>query len=182
MNDTTLDVFTVPLPPGSRATRFYPEPNLADAYAVRLPAGATHDPEVLARFMFAQQAPWVARLLWLRDTLVAAVGLKTTRQLQAASGSAPVPRVAFFRIYAQDAHEILLGEDDRHLDFRLTVRCEALAGTTGATQLIVSTVVKCHNALGRFYIAVIAPWHRLLVRSALRRAARAGWPTQENRP
>ena len=55
--DPTLAVTAVPLPPGSRATTFYRSPNLADAYAVRLPDGATHDPERLARFMFATQAP-----------------------------------------------------------------------------------------------------------------------------
>jgi hypothetical protein len=176
--DETLaltDVIPVPLPAGSRATRFYPAPNLADAYAVHLPLEATHDPERLARFVFAGQAPWVARLLWLRDRIVSVFGLKTTSQLQdarrAAAESPAVRRVAFFRIYEQDASEIILGEDDSHLDFRVSVRCEPQA-----QQLVVTTVVKCHNLVGRLYILVIAPFHRLVVRSALRRAARAGWP------
>jgi Protein of unknown function (DUF2867) len=169
----TLAVIAVPLPPGSRATTFYPAPNLADAYAVTLPDNATRDPEALARFLFSQQAPWVARLLWLRDRIMSVFGVKTTDQLQAGAGA--VRRVAFFRIYAQDADEILLGEDDSHLNFRLTVRCEPRS-----QQLIVTTVVQCHNALGRFYILVIAPFHRLVVRSALQRAARAGWPLKKD--
>ena len=171
----TLTVAAVPLPPASRATTFYPAPDLADAYAVTLPDDATLDPEALARFIFSQQAPWVARLLWLRDRIMSVFGVKTTDQLQAGAGA--VRRVAFFRIYAQDAVEILLGEDDSHLDFRLTVRCEP-----GSQQLIVTTVVHCHNALGRLYILVIAPFHRLVVRSALQRAARAGWPLVNDRP
>jgi Protein of unknown function (DUF2867) len=169
----TLTVIAVPLPPGSRATTFYPAPNLADAYAVTLPDNATRDPEALADFLFSQQAPWVARLLWLRDRIMSVFGVKTTDQLQAGAGA--VRRVAFFRIYAQDADEILLGEDDSHLNFRLTVRCEPRS-----QQLIVTTVVQCHNALGRFYILVIAPFHRLVVRSALQRAARAGWPLKKD--
>jgi Protein of unknown function (DUF2867) len=169
----TLTVIAVPLPPGSRATTFYPAPNLADAYAVTLPDNATRDPEALAHFLFSQQAPWVARLLWLRDRIMSVFGVKTTDQLQAGAGA--VRRVAFFRIYAQDADEILLGEDDSHLNFRLTVRCEPRS-----QQLIVTTVVQCHNALGRFYILVIAPFHRLVVRSALQRAARAGWPLKKD--
>ena len=168
----TLTVTAVPLPPESRATTFYPAPDLADAYAVTLPDNAARDPEALARFVFSQQAPWVARLLWLRDRIMSVFGVKTTDQLQA--GADEVRRVAFFRIYAQDAHEILLGEDDAHLNFRLTVRRE-----TGSQQLIVTTVVQCHNALGRLYILVIAPFHRRVVRSALRRAARAGWPLKQ---
>ncbi len=178
--DHTLAVTAVPLPPGSRATRFYPAPNLADAYALRLPDGTTRNPEALARFMFSQQAPWVARLLWLRDALVSVLGIKTTRELQNAPESPPVRRVSFFRIYAQDASEILLGEDDSHLDFRLSVRCEPLGTSERSQQLIVTTVVQCHNRIGRLYILLIAPWHRLVVHSAMQRAARAGWPLKGN--
>ncbi|HEY4069851.1 MAG TPA: DUF2867 domain-containing protein [Burkholderiaceae bacterium] len=178
MDDTAAlnTVDAVPLPAGSRATGFYPHPDLADAFAVRLPAEATHDPEALARFLFAGQAPWVARLLWLRDRIVALFGIKTTRELQSRPEPA-VRRIGFFRIYAQDASEILLGEDDSHLDFRLTVRCEPRT-----QQLVVTTVVQCHNLVGRLYILVISPFHRLVVRSALRRAARAGWPRAASSP
>lgn len=170
--DDTLAVMPVPLPPGSRATTFYPAPHLADAYALRLPDGATRDPEVLARFMFSRQAPWVARLMWLRNRIVAVFGIKTSDQLQAGTGA--VRRISFFRIYAQDESEILLGEDDSHLDFRVSVRCEPRS-----QQLIVTTVVQCHNLIGRLYILLIAPWHRLVVRSAMQRAARTGWPLKE---
>jgi len=69
-----------------------------------------------------------------------------------------------------------LGEDDKHLDFRLSVlRSPDLSPTLGG-QLTVSTVVHCHNLLGRAYILVIAPFHRLVVKASLRRAARIGWP------
>jgi len=170
--DPTLAVTSVPLPSASRATRCYAAPNLADAFAIALPDDASRDPEVLARFIFAHQAPWVAHLLALRDAIVSAFGLKTTGQLLQSTPATPaVRRVSFFRIYAQDAQEILLGEDDRHLDFRLSVRREPLT-----RQLVMSTVVQCHNRLGRLYILLIAPWHRLVVRSALKHAALAGWP------
>jgi Protein of unknown function (DUF2867) len=42
---------------------------------------------------------------------------------------------------------------------------------------VVSTVVHCHNRLGRTYITLIAPFHRRVVEAGLRRAARLGWPT-----
>jgi hypothetical protein len=46
-------------------------------------------------------------------------------------------------------------------------------------QVIATTVVHCHNLLGRLYILAIAPFHRLVVRSALQRAARTGWPPKK---
>jgi hypothetical protein len=39
--------------------------------------------------------------------------------------------------------------------------------------------VQCHNLLGRVYLLVIAPFHRMVVRSTLHRAARAGWPRKD---
>ena len=66
--------------------------------------------------------------------------------------------------------EIVLGEDDRHLDFRLSLlRRTSPAGT----QLIATTVVRSHNALGRTYLTVIRPFHHLVIRASLARFARA---------
>jgi hypothetical protein len=156
----------------------YAAPYLADAYAIRLPEDAITDPELLARFLFAHQPSWVAWLLSMRDVLVARFGIKTTRQLRMSSRPASNERVDIFRIYERRPHEIILGEDDRHLDFRVSVMREMRALSTGPRPyLIVSTVVHCHNRLGRTYITLIAPFHRLVVESGLRRAARLGWPT-----
>ena len=96
------------------------------------------------------------------------INLKTAKALRA-EGSTGAPRVGIFRIYEAHASEVVLGEDDAHLDFRLSVR-------RGEGRLTAVTVVHCHNLLGRSYIRLIAPIHRRVVRSALDRAARSGWP------
>ncbi|MGE3346735.1 MAG: DUF2867 domain-containing protein [Ramlibacter sp.] len=166
----------VAIPAGASIARIYPSTHLADAFSIQLPPGATADPERLARFIFAQQAPWVSGLMKMRDALVSPFGLKTAKQLTAQPEGAASPRVGIFRIYSKAADEILLGEDDRHLDFRVSVHCSGAAAPGGPRQLTVSTVVHCHNALGRSYILLIAPFHRRVVQSMLERAARAGWP------
>ncbi len=38
-----------------------------------------------------------------------------------------------------------------------------------------TTAVRCHNLFGRVYLFVISPFHRLVVRSVLARAAGRGW-------
>ena len=169
-------VIPVALPAQSAIASAYAPVHLADAFAVDLPPGASGDPELLARFIFAQQAPWVQGLMAVRDAIVARFGLKTSRQLNAMAGEGRPPRVGIFRIYSSSATEIVLGEDDTHLDFRASVLCIPAATPGAARQLVLSTVVQCHNALGRAYIAVIAPFHRQVVQSSLRRAARRGWP------
>ena len=168
-------VTAVPLPAQSRILGIYPATDLADAYAVELPGGASDDPEHLARFIFARSPRWVGHLMRVRDAIVSVFGLKTARQLQAVDADAVRERVGFFRIYSRAPAEILLGEDDRHLDFRLSVLCTPASPTT-ARQLTVSTVVCCRNRLGRAYLFVIAPFHRLIMRASLHQAARAGWP------
>lgn len=169
-------VTPIALPAESRITRAYESVNLADAYSIQLPAGTSASPELLARFIFSQQAPWIGGLMKVRDALVVGFGLKTAKHLTSLGSEATSSRVGLFKIYSSGASEIVLGEDDKHLDFRVSVLCSGEAPSASKRRLVVSTVVHCHNRLGRVYILLIAPFHRLIVQSSLRRAARLGWP------
>jgi hypothetical protein len=170
--------FAVPLPPESRIAAVYSRIDLADAYAIELPAGAAQNPEVLARFIFAHQARWISFLMRTRSVLVAPFGLKTASGLR--SGGAKGPRIGIFKVYEVKAGEIVMGEDDTHLDFRVSALYQpAVQASTGRPRILLSTVVHCHNALGRCYIGLIAPFHRMIVKSYLRRAARRGWPRED---
>jgi uncharacterized protein DUF2867 len=167
----------VSLPLESGITSVYASTNLADAYSIELPPGASTNPELLARFIFSQQAPWVSSLLAVRDALVGTLGLKTAEQLTSLGAESKSGRLGIFKIYETSPSEVILGEDDKHLDFRLSVLCSNQLSLGGKRHLTLSTVVHCHNLLGRLYIFVIAPFHRLVVQSSLRRAARIGWPS-----
>ena len=183
MNSTEFAVTAVALPAAASIRTLYATTDLADAYAIRLPAHASTDPEQLARLILMNQAPWVGQLMRVRDAIVGRLGIKTAQQLQNAPDAAVGGRIYMFKIYAKTAHEVVLGEDDSHLDFRLSVLHEPATTAAGSTpRLIVSTVVHCHNRLGRAYIALIAPFHRTVVQSALRRAARSGWPVALTSP
>jgi len=170
----------VALPAESAVAHIYASTNLADAYSVQLPPAATTRPEVLARFIFSQMAPWATGLMKIRDAIVAGLGLKTSGQLAKLDANARAKRIGFFKVYSTTEHEIVLGEDDKHLDFRISVLCPT--APEGERRVVLSTVVHCHNRLGRAYIFFIAPFHRLIVRSSLRRAARIGWPGADMQP
>jgi len=172
----TYRVTPVLLPPESRVARAYASTNLADAYSIELPPGASANPELLARFIFSHQAPWVSSLTAVRDAIVGRFGLKTARHLATLGAAKKTGRLGIFKIYSTSPTEVVLGEDDKHLDFRLSVLCSKQPSPGGKRHLTLSTVVHCHNRLGRLYILVIAPFHRLVVQSSLRRAARIGWP------
>jgi hypothetical protein len=165
----------VPIPLDARANGFYAITQLADAYAINLPADAVLEPEVLARFMFESQPAWAKRLMQLRDMVVTVFGLKTAKQLTAPPANGSEKRIAIFKIYESNATEVFLGEDDSHLNFRISAQVR-LATPTSAPQLIISSVVHCNNLLGRTYVTVIAPFHRAIVKAAMQRAAASGWP------
>ncbi|AZF05350.1 DUF2867 domain-containing protein [Pseudomonas sp. R5-89-07] len=170
-------VMPVPVPSRSGITHLYKSMHLADAFAIRLPAGASRDPDVLARFILSHQPSWIGWLMQVRDTIAACFGLKTARYLASLAH-----RVGIFRVYSTNRTEIVLGEDDKHLDFRISILCADEAEPEGSRQLVFSTVVHCHNRLGRAYIFVIAPFHRLVVKASLVRAARVGWPLATRPP
>ena len=175
MSATTPAVTSVLIPEDSAIRLIYRSVDLSDAYSIVLPPGTTTDPEQLARHVFAQQAFWVNGLMTVRDLAVSGFGLKTSKHLKTLDAEAK-DRVGIFKIYSKRDHEIILGEDDKHLDFRLSVFIIAHGETATDNRLVLSTVVHCHNLLGRAYILAIEQFHRLIVKSSLRQAAIAGWP------
>ncbi|MGO4451493.1 DUF2867 domain-containing protein [Phyllobacterium sp. TAF24] len=171
-------VTSVPIPAEAVVGHTYELVHLADAYSVQLPSGTLTDPELLARFLFSQQPRWIGGLMKMRDALVAGLGLKTARHLESIGEHDQANRLGIFKIYGKSSLEIVFGEDDKHLDFRLSVLCTSPAATQDEQSLVFTSVVHCHNRLGRIYIFLIAPFHRLVVQASLRQAARLGWPCQ----
>lgn len=168
-------VRTAALPAESSIAHLFVGADLADAFAIALPAGAPQDTEALARAVFGDPAPWFRALLALRDAIVAPFGIKTSARLRRELGSdGAATHIDFFPILSREPGELIIGDDDRHLDFRASVLQRASASGEGR-ELVATTAVHCHNLFGRIYIFVISPFHRLVVRSSLSRAAARGW-------
>ena len=160
--------YAIPMPPDSVLAPLYRGADLLDAYAVQLPAGASDDLEVLARAGFERQAWWIRSLTRVRDTIMATVGVKSSRAVGIAA-AAQGPVIGFFPLRSKSAGELVMGEDDRHLDFRLAIQLRV--GAAGGRELVLVTVVHCHNLLGRTYLAAITPFHRVIARASLEQAA-----------
>jgi hypothetical protein len=174
MSSELTRIEQVALPLHSAVATAFKSVNLADAFSVELPADASTNPDVLARFIFSVQPAWIGLLTNLRDAIVAGFGLKTARHLATLAGDAN--RISIFRVFRASDTEVVLGEDDKHLDFRVSILCTPGTPPDTGNRLTLSTVVNCHNALGRTYLAAIAPFHRQVVKASLRRAAEVGWP------
>ncbi|WP_313048660.1 DUF2867 domain-containing protein [Pseudomonas soli] len=119
---------------------------------------------------------WIDTLMVLRNRLVALLGLKDLGRLTAidparAPGSyQPGERVGIFTLVANTEDEVLLVDRDQHLDVHIALLRRPTA--EGRCEVLVSTVVRTHNRLGRLYMLPVAPFHRLIAPIALRRLAR----------
>lgn len=98
---------------------------------------------------------WVSALMRLRNLLVAPFGLNT--EITAPN------RVGIFPLVTRSETELILGLDDSHLDFRISVLRQD-------GKLYFATWVRTKNRFGRFYLRLIMPFHILIVRNALSRA------------
>jgi hypothetical protein len=158
----------VPVPSDSVLAPLYVGADLLDAFAIRLPVGASDDLELLARATFERPAGWIRALTRVRDVMMATVGVKSSREVGAAA-AARGPVIGYFPLLSKSAGELVMGADDRHLDFRVAMLLRT--GAAGGRELVLVTVVHCHNRLGRTYLAVIAPFHRAIARANLEQAA-----------
>ena len=159
----------VPMPADSALAPLFENADLSDAFAIAVPAHAGDDVEPLARIAFERQAWWIRALTRVRDVVMARVGVQSSSAVGRA-GAARGAVIGYLPVLSKDEKELIVGADDTHLDFRVTVQLRADAAH--GRELVAATVVHCHNRLGRVYLAAIAPFHRAIVRANLERAVR----------
>ena len=134
-----------------------------DAYSIAIEGGGL-DAWQAAEKMLARAPRWIEMLLALRNFLVAPLGLKTSASDE--PGARDI--IGVFPVVRQTPDRLVAGFNDKHLDFRLVVD----VASAGHTQRITATtLVLTHNRLGRTYLAIIRPFHRLVVPAMLRQVA-----------
>jgi hypothetical protein len=76
--------------------------------------------------------------------------------------------IGIFLVIRETPARLVAVLNDKHLDFRVVVDI----ATSGHSQRVTATtLVLTHNLLGRIYLAIILPFHRLVVRALLRQVA-----------
>ena len=155
-------------PPESAVAGWYENASLLDSYSIDLSSSKQDSMRVLATRTVGDPPAWIKALVAVRDAMVTPFGVKTSGEVRASR--ADNERVDFFPVQWESNDEIVLGEDDRHLDFRLSL---LRRNSPTGTRLIATTVVHSNNAFGLAYLNVIRPFHHLVVRTNLARFARA---------
>jgi len=156
----------IAIPVDARLALLLPDAGFADAYRITCTAPALNARQA-SLAIFDSPPPWINGLMALRNRVVGLFGLKAGVR---PPSSITQDSIGIFPVLAESPEEMLMGLDDLHLDFRVAVTVQPAVG--GAQQITVTTVVHTHNRLGRIYLTVIMPFHRLIARSMLNRAAR----------
>jgi hypothetical protein len=134
-----------------------------DAFRIAVDGNAL-DARRAAQLMMAKGPRWIEAMLNLRNLIVAPFGLKPSGKGEPASGG----MIGIFPVISETPERLVAGFDDHHLDFRVVVDVAA-AGT--GQQVTATTLVLTHNLLGRTYLAIIMPFHRLIARTMLQPVA-----------
>jgi hypothetical protein len=95
------------------------------------------------------------KMFAFRNNVVKLFGLKTGEE----NGKIPAAKILpvsrrsdrAFKVFGKTNNEIILGEDDKHLDFRVSLLYDNAENENKGNSLTISTTVKFHNWLGVLY-------------------------------
>ena len=119
--------------------------------------------------MLGSTPRWVDAAMRLRNAIVKRLGLKDLGTLAAIDPARELEtyrvgdRVGIFTVVHLGDDEVIMGDDDKHLDVQVSLL------KTPDRKVVVSTVVHTYNVLGRVYMFFVAPAHRIIAPSVLSR-------------
>ena len=112
--------------------------------------------ELTDRFFCVPQ--WIVALMKVRDAIVKPFGLKGEKTLSDL-------------VKIESENRATLSKTDKHLDFNVILIAETIE--SGNQLISVSTKVRLHNGMGKFYFAIIKPFHRIICKMLLKRVRRS---------
>lgn len=129
----------------------------------------------LAKMILASESPaWVKMLGRLRDSMVTMFGLKTGMDMDrrpekpGPTKNRPGDMIAFFPVIIRQESEVVMGLDDKHLYFRVSVSISNNQ-RTDLDSVFINTVVQFHNIWGRIYFYLVKPFHKIIVKQSIKR-------------
>lgn len=154
------------LPRESSSEQFITSVDFLDAYKVKLnDPGQSVEDVYLAIFNHAPK--WVSLLMGIRNKLVSLFGLDTggnskQKEIKALKIG---EKHGVFRIIDIQSNEVIAGEDDSHLDFRVSV-------FKLNDYLVLSTLVHYNSNFGKLYFFIVKPFHKLVVKGMMKNASK----------
>lgn len=128
----------------------------------------------IGKAFFTSGPEWIGVLFKIRNKIVSVIGLKVSsgntndirNQIENFKWE-PGERLGLFKVFDKTNEELVLGEDDKHLNFRVSLFIEQSLNEKNK-RLTVTTTVEFKNWFGRFYFLPVKPFHKLIVPTLLK--------------
>jgi len=127
----------------------------------------------IGKAFFVSGPKWVEKLFLLRNRIVALFGLKISGSITEmkkkleAFNCEPEEQLGLFKVYAKSEYEVVLGEDDKHLNFRVSLFSDEELNENSFRKLTITTTVEFNNWFGRLYFLPVRLFHKLIVPTML---------------
>ena len=124
---------------------------------------------LIAKAFFSSSPKWIGKLFVIRNRIVSVFGLKTGNKIEDPlelinnfEGNTG-EQLGLFKVYKKTESEIILGENDKHLDFRVSLLLSPNEINKKEKDITISTTVNFNNWLGKLYFFPVKPFHKLIV-------------------
>ncbi|MGE4433974.1 MAG: DUF2867 domain-containing protein [Bacteroidales bacterium] len=127
----------------------------------------------IGRLFLTSGPKWADRLMLIRDKVVGVFGLKTSEQLTAEANCPDNykfqvgEQLDIFKVYAKTENELVLGDDDKHLNFRVSLLLDCNNADIEKKRIRITTTVEYKNIFGRIYFLPVKPIHQIIVKKTL---------------
>lgn len=128
----------------------------------------------LGKAFFKSGPKWVGALFTLRNKIVALFGLKTSninkdrKKVLENFTCEPGDQLGIFKVFEKSENKIILGEDDKHLNFRVSLFKKQYSNEANNKEITISTTVEFNNWFGKLYFLPVRPFHKIIVPTMLK--------------
>lgn len=129
----------------------------------------------IGRLFLTSGPKWADSLMLIRDKVVGIFGLKTSEKLTAEERNPDNfifqvgEQLDIFKVYAKTENELVLGDDDKHLSFRVSLLLDCKNNDIEKKKIMITTTVEYKNIFGRIYFLPVKPIHQLIVKGTLKK-------------
>jgi hypothetical protein len=142
------------IPENSVISNGFDRIDYCDAYRVVKPTD--DNAEDIANEIF-KLPKWAKGLMNIRNSIAGIFRLKSKKETSE-------EQTTYFAVIEKSENEIVMGENDKHLNFRVSV----LIDRTNSF-IYLTTLVHFNNFWGRAYFFPVKPFHKIIVKSILKR-------------
>lgn len=162
-----MSIVTVTIP--EKSILFKEKFDYSDSFSVVIPKDFQIDSATIA--FFSTAPGWVQNLMQLRNRIVKFFGLKVSdipkdakEALKSVKWEAG-EKIGLWHIFYKSETEIIVGHDDKHLDFRVSFLKNQ---SSDHIELTLTTIVVFNNLFGKIYFIPVKLFHKPIVKAMMK--------------